>query len=60
MGRRTPTINPNTNLRIHCDNNIMKDEMGGGVERMAEMRNPYKSLVGRPKGNRPLRKPKCR
>jgi hypothetical protein len=32
----------------------MKDEMGEHVARTGEMRNAYKSLVGKPEGRRPL------
>jgi hypothetical protein len=35
---------------------ISDDEMGGHVERVGEIRNSYKILVGKPEGKRPLRR----
>jgi hypothetical protein len=32
----------------------------GHVTRTEEMRNAYSTLVGKPKGKRPLRRPRCR
>jgi hypothetical protein len=34
--------------------------MGGNVACMGEKRNPYRILVGKPKGKRPLGRPRCR
>jgi hypothetical protein len=32
----------------------------GNVARMGEMRNAYEIFVGKPRGKRPLGRPKCR
>jgi hypothetical protein len=39
---------------------IKENEMGGEYSAHGEMRNAYKILVGNPKENRPLGRPRCR
>jgi hypothetical protein len=38
----------------------MEDEMGGPCSRNGEKRNPYRLLVGKPEGKRPLGRPRHR
>jgi hypothetical protein len=39
---------------------IKKDEIRGAYSTHGEMRNVYKTIVGKPEGKRPLRKPRLR
>jgi len=38
----------------------MEDEMGGARGHIGDMRYPYKILVGKPEGRRPLRRSRRR
>jgi hypothetical protein len=35
-------------------NQVKEDELAGHVARMGEMKNAYRTLVGKPEGKRPL------
>jgi len=39
---------------------LMEDEMGGARGHIGDMRYPYKILVGKPEGRRPLRRSRRR
>jgi hypothetical protein len=47
-------------LKIESHNFLMIILWAGHVARMGEKRNAYRILVGKPEGNRPLGRPRCR
>jgi len=48
-------------LTQYCSGDkIEKNEMGGYVARMGERSGVYRALVGKPKGKRPLGRPRRR
>jgi hypothetical protein len=47
-------------LRCFSGDKKERNEMGGTCSACGEERGVYRVLVGKPEGNRPLRRPMCR